>query len=973
MDRPLWAERIINRAAEREPDRSAYACAFLSRYREAVGRQLLDQGDPITQTVARVAECQRLVAVRAKLAGQPFDPQDVDTFHVTLAYFPDCSDEQMGALQKDLLMPVPFSLEVRGYRYFSPAPGAHPPLGAIVLDLVATPALLRLQSEIINRAISTGLILGDFCDARSYTPHITLGYTRQPDGFPRFGLPFKVWVYGWSITRSDYDVKSDILLPWTREPGSLVQGGGPGSGDVGHAGRPGEVGGSAPGLGGQMSGLDLYRYQDSQIEKLPKQVANRDYGLALEGTGDVFREVAQNQDESFMRYGAPQYPEEKIGRLEHDMDVRLARALPKLEPGDPDLALANEIGRKFEALGPLRDPVTEAARQLNLAVVARDPARVRATIADFRQKLGAGTAAVKRQEAEGSGAQPASDFAGEYPTPLGGIVGTGTSSAEIVRGGEGSGDFEHAGRPGEQGGSLPGTGDDRENFRGYKVVHGKYHNAGKVALEHEGMRTDFHSTPEEGFDEARQIEHRLKSEREQNQRVAMATDAIKAGKYTPEDMQALFGKANQQGTVGHQNVLAALERMGMKPAMAARLVGHDANTRIDEMGHFAHRPSDILKIFQEWKEGRISIPYGRVAKADLEERDGAAFDALLKSVAAHLEGDAVGAFADTETEGQVEIAAKARFTCQRLGHGKIVFTAVPPAGVEFPTQGPPPITIPTDEGPEQIAADLSDDLLPEAMRYYRAALEWAAKNGTVQRAIVGTLEERIFTYAVERGGEGSGDFGHPGRPGEQGGSAPSGMGVTSVAKETEKAAASGKVHRFEAAGLGKAPYRFREMWVAPSPSTMGTNPTAWALGMQSMPRVDYGGPYSCAYCGTAITNHCLIESADGKHFMVGTDCVEKTGDAGLIDPVKVAAAEARHEAAARALGEHIDAARKNIQDLVGQNRPAFEAIPHPHAGMAAEGKTYADYLDYFGEKVHALSKAESVLKDAKARLSGGGG
>lgn len=78
------------------------------------------------------------------------------------------------------------------------------------------------------------------------------------------------------------------------------------------------------------------------------------------------------------------------------------------------------------------------------------------------------------------------------------------------------------------------------------------------------------------------------------------------------------------------------------------------------------------------------------------------------------------------------------------------------------------------------------------------------------------------------------------------------------------------VHVFERANLGKAPFRcvgFSEIVIThPDGSTQA------------------GG--SCDYCSTGIRYACHIRSADGRTFKVGTDCVAKTGDAGLIRQYK---------------------------------------------------------------------------------------
>lgn len=46
------------------------------------------------------------------------------------------------------------------------------------------------------------------------------------------------------------------------------------------------------------------------------------------------------------------------------------------------------------------------------------------------------------------------------------------------------------------------------------------------------------------------------------------------------------------------------------------------------------------------------------------------------------------------------------------------------------------------------------------------------------------------------------------------------------------------------------------------------------------------GVFFCEHCGTVLKNRFFIKSADGKVSVVGIDCLNKTGDNGLIDAVK---------------------------------------------------------------------------------------
>ena len=74
------------------------------------------------------------------------------------------------------------------------------------------------------------------------------------------------------------------------------------------------------------------------------------------------------------------------------------------------------------------------------------------------------------------------------------------------------------------------------------------------------------------------------------------------------------------------------------------------------------------------------------------------------------------------------------------------------------------------------------------------------------------------------------------------------------------------VHVFERAGLGQAPYRY-----------LGTSENRFDNGDgTSKP----GG--TCQYCGNGILHEFFLKSKDGKTFKVGSDCIERAGDKGIL-------------------------------------------------------------------------------------------
>lgn len=82
------------------------------------------------------------------------------------------------------------------------------------------------------------------------------------------------------------------------------------------------------------------------------------------------------------------------------------------------------------------------------------------------------------------------------------------------------------------------------------------------------------------------------------------------------------------------------------------------------------------------------------------------------------------------------------------------------------------------------------------------------------------------------------------------------------------------MHRFERAGLGKAPFQVRGF---------GREVYQAIPGDPSCP-LQPGT--SCDYCGTGIMDVAYIESADGKRFKVGCDCVAKVGDSQLLKEIR---------------------------------------------------------------------------------------
>lgn len=153
--------------------------------------------------------------------------------------------------------------------------------------------------------------------------------------------------------------------------------------------------------------------------------------------------------------------------------------------------------------------------------------------------------------------------------------------------------------------------------------------------------------------------------------------------------------------------------------------------------------------------------------------------------------------------------------------------------------------------------------------------------------------------------------------------------------ETTTMIASPVVHVFEVAGLGKGPFHLDHVTAE-------------------------GG--HCQFCNTAIVFRFYIKGQDAKVFFVGSDCVMKTGDVGLMRVVEMEVKKRQAELRARRDAEKMAAIKDRLSDpaVIAE----LQSKPHPYAYYAKNGKTLKDYVDYifrYGGKAAKLKLASYVL------------
>lgn len=119
--------------------------------------------------------------------------------------------------------------------------------------------------------------------------------------------------------------------------------------------------------------------------------------------------------------------------------------------------------------------------------------------------------------------------------------------------------------------------------------------------------------------------------------------------------------------------------------------------------------------------------------------------------------------------------------------------------------------------------------------------------------------------------------------------------------------------------------------------------------MFTVPGTDINRPGAlCDHCATSIADCYFFVSKDGKRFKVGSSCVNKSEDKGMINTVKRAAAKVatarRHESEA----EKIAALKLALVDEA--TRAKLASLPHPNnftdrkTGAALTLLDYADFM-----------------------------
>lgn len=170
-----------------------------------------------------------------------------------------------------------------------------------------------------------------------------------------------------------------------------------------------------------------------------------------------------------------------------------------------------------------------------------------------------------------------------------------------------------------------------------------------------------------------------------------------------------------------------------------------------------------------------------------------------------------------------------------------------------------------------------------------------------------------------------------------------------MATNATQPVAAAKIHKFESAGLGLAPYRY-----------VGCERTVVVLGIGPDASTRPGA--TCDFCGTAISTSFYLVSADERRFKVGCDCIAKAGDEGLVRKIaadvrkmesdKRAARDAKRNATALARAAELFANPEVCAKLA--------AMPHPQAWRAEKGETMLDSMKWLIDHAGTQTRVNTI-------------
>ena len=136
--------------------------------------------------------------------------------------------------------------------------------------------------------------------------------------------------------------------------------------------------------------------------------------------------------------------------------------------------------------------------------------------------------------------------------------------------------------------------------------------------------------------------------------------------------------------------------------------------------------------------------------------------------------------------------------------------------------------------------------------------------------------------------------------------------------------------------------------------------------------------FFCEHCGTSLKNRYFIKSSDGKVSVVGVDCLNKTGDRGLIESVKAEKRKKKEKDRLSNIENKIEERKKRDIEKFGKTREEIlDEIKTELDLITKESQETVENFSFYHEMIKSnfgasmasiMMKSESLSENMKRSL-----
>lgn len=193
---------------------------------EIVTEQAGENKGYVYLSVACSWEIERLQSALNTVFGwdQQWRWNDPYTYHITLAYSENITDEQLLRAGNAIVGKSALDLKITAISAFENPNNQEK---AVYLKVEDNEALSELQKAVYDALNVEGVVLSEFSNPEVWNPHITLAYAPMDSVVPEVTSMVYVYSSKVCIGRSDYEILADFPLKWSMKPRYGEDGTGP--------------------------------------------------------------------------------------------------------------------------------------------------------------------------------------------------------------------------------------------------------------------------------------------------------------------------------------------------------------------------------------------------------------------------------------------------------------------------------------------------------------------------------------------------------------------------------------------------------------------------------------------------------------------------------------------------------------------------------------------------------------------------